>query len=219
MHLGLIIPSSNTVMEDEFSMYGTVHSTRISLKNVDTHSLKEMNQELLKAVDLITDCCPDVVVYGCTSGSFIENIEKIFRKSSIPAFTTSRAVISALQTLNAKSISVATPYITQVTQREKKFLESAGFHVKDIKGLGLLSNMEIGKQNPQTVYNLVKSLKKADVIFISCTNFRTFDVICDLEEEFNIPVISSNSASLWYAYKISNKKEKIHLGKLLEEYL
>lgn len=218
MHLGLIIPSSNTVMEDELILYVTVHSTRISLKNVDETSLKKMNQELSKAVDLISDCHPDAIVYGCTSGSFIEDVEKIL-KSPIPAITTSSAVISALHTLGAKTVSVATPYIDEINQKEKAFLESKGFTVKDIKGLGLLNNIEIGTQDTEAAYNLAKSLKKADAIFISCTNFKTFDAIYDLEDELSIPVISSNSASLWGAYKAAHKKEKIYLGKLLEEYL
>jgi len=219
MHIGLIIPSSNTVMEEELSDYVIVHSTRISLQNVDEISLKKMNEELTKALSLISDCHPDAIVYGCTSGSFIENVEEILNKSLIPAVTTSRAVISALQTLGTKTISVATPYIDEINQREKAFFESKGFTVKDIKGLGLLNNLEIGRQEPEAAYNLARSLKKADAIFISCTNFKTFDAIYELEDELHIPVISSNSASLWNAFKLAHKKEKIYLGRLLEEYL
>ncbi|KYK34614.1 MAG: hypothetical protein AYK18_13865 [Theionarchaea archaeon DG-70] len=118
MHIGLIIPSSNTVMEEELSDYVIVHSTRISLQNVDEISLKKMNEELTKALTLISDCHPDAIVYGCTSGSFIENVEEILKKSLIPAVTTSRAVISALQTLGAKTVSVATPYIDEINKRK-----------------------------------------------------------------------------------------------------
>lgn len=219
MHLGLIIPSSNTVMEEELSDYVTVHSTRVSLQNVDETSLKKMNEELIKALNLITDCRPDAIVYGCTSGSFIENVEEILKKSLIPAVTTSHAVISALKTLNAKTVSVATPYINEINKKEKAFLESKGFTLKDIKGLGFLNNIDIGRQEPEAAYNLAKSLKKADAIFISCTNLKTFDIIYDLEDELEIPVISSNSASLWSALQLAHKKEKIYLGRLLEEYL
>lgn len=219
MHLGLILPSSNTVMEEELHAYVKVHSTRISLENVNESSLKKMNQELSKAVDLIADCHPDVIVYGCTSGSFVENVERILKRSLVPSVTTSRAVVSALQTLDAQTVSVATPYIEEINKREKVFLESNGLTVKDIQGLGLLNNLEIGEQEPEAAYNLAKSLRTADVIFMSCTNFRTFDVIQDLENKLNTPVISSNSASLWYALRLAHKTYTIHLGKLLEEYL
>jgi maleate isomerase len=219
MHVGLIIPSSNTVMERELSTYVTVHSTRVSLKKVDEISLKKMNEDLLKALDLITDCNPDVIIYGCTSGSFIENVEKIFKKSSVPVITTSQAVISALRTLKAEKISVATPYSDKITQKETEFLESEGFEIEDTKGLGLVDNAEIGRQKEYVAYKLAQSLRKADVVFISCTNFNTFSIIEKLENELKIPVISSNSASLWSALKVAEKKYTIHLGRLLGEFL
>lgn len=219
MRVGLIIPSSNTVMEEELSQYITVHSTRISLKNVDESSLKKMNEELVKALELISDCHPDAIVYGCTSGSFVEDVEEILKKSSIPAVTTSQAVVSALETLGAKTVSVATPYIDEITQKEKEFLECKGFTVVDIKGLGLLTNTDIGTQKDEKAYILAKSLKKADAIFVSCTNFRTFGIIETLEEERGIPVVSSNSASLWRALQVAGKRDTLQLGRLLEEFL
>ncbi len=221
MHLGLIIPSSNTVMEEELSRHVTVHSTRISLQNVDESSLKKMNEELTKALNLISDCNPDVIVYGCTSGSFIENVEEILNKSPIPASTTSAAVISALHILNAETVSVATPYVDEINRREKAFLESEGFAVKDIKGLKLLKNLEIGRKKSEAAYNLAKSLEKADALFISCTNLRTFDIISPLEDELGIPVITSNSASLWHALNLAHHKGEPfkYLGRLLEEFL
>ncbi|MBU7024238.1 MAG: aspartate/glutamate racemase family protein [Theionarchaea archaeon] len=219
MHLGLIVPSSNTVMEEELSRYVIVHSTRIALKAVDETSLKNMNTEAKKAVQLLTDCNPAVIVYGCTSGSFIEDIKKSFAATTIPVITTSEAVVNALEALHAGTVSVGTPYIDAINQKEKDFLESHAFTVQDIKGLNLTDNTEIGKQ--ETAYELAKSLKKADAIFISCTNFRTFDVIQKLEDELGIPVISSNSASLWGALTGSGEKMKIKaisgLGRLLEE--
>lgn len=219
MHLGLIVPSSNTVMEEELSRYVIVHSTRIALKTVDEASLKDMNTEVEKAVQLLTDCNPAVIVYGCTSGSFIEDIKKSFAATTIPVVTTSEAVVNALEALHAGSVSVGTPYTDAINQKEKTFLESHGFTVPDIEGLNLTDNTEIGKQ--ETAYELAKSLKKADAIFISCTNFRTFNVIQKLEDELGIPVISSNSASLWGALTKPGEKMKIKaisgLGRLLEE--
>ncbi|MBU6997435.1 MAG: aspartate/glutamate racemase family protein [Theionarchaea archaeon] len=221
MHLGLILPSSNTVMEEELSRYVIVHSTRIALRTVDEASLKNMNTEVERAVQLLTDCNPAVIVYGCTSGSFIENIKKSFAAATVPVVTTSEAVVNALHALHVETVSVGTPYIDAITQKEKAFLESHGFTVPDIRGLNLTSNTEIGEQ--ETAYDLAKSLKRADAIFISCTNFGTFDVIQKLEDELGIPVVSSNSASLWGALTGSGGKVKVKtksisgLGRLLEE--
>jgi maleate isomerase len=216
MRIGLIVPSSNTVMEEELRSYVAVNATRISLKKVDEHSLKKMNEELSKAFGLVADCNPDVIVYGCTSGSFIEDV--ITPDFSIPVVTTSEAVLSALQVLQVKTVSVAAPYIEEIMQREKEFLETH-FTVTDMKGLGLLTNTDIGDQPDEAAYNLAKTLKRADAIFISCTNFRTFNIINDLEAELKVPVVSSNSAVLWSALKLTHTRGPIHLGRLLEEYL
>jgi maleate isomerase len=216
MRIGLIVPSSNTVMEEELHSYVAVNATRISLRKVDENALKKMNEELSKALELIADCNPDVIVYGCTSGSFIEDI--IIPDCGIPVITTSEAVLSALQALKVKTVSVAAPYIEEILQREKKFLETH-FTVTDIKGLSFLTNTDIGNQPDEAAYNLAKKLKRADAIFISCTNFRTFNIINALEAELKVPVISSNSAALWGALKLTHIRGPIHLGRLLEEYL
>jgi maleate isomerase len=219
MHLGLIIPSSNTVMEGELSPFVTVHSTRIPLKTVDESVLKGMNTALHTAIDLIMDCYPDVLVYGCTSGSFIEDITHFFKDVSIPWVTTSQSVISALTAVGAQTVSVATPYIDMINQREKVFLESHGFTVTALAGSGIRENREIGRLSSKEVYPLVQSLPDADALFLSCTNMRTFDIIEQVEDERGVPVISSNSASLWKALELADGGPVKHCGRLLEEWL
>jgi maleate isomerase len=205
-------------MEKELRDYCTVHATRIPLKTVDEQSLQKMNKELVKAVALILDCNPDVIVYGCTSGSFVDVVSMATART-IPAVTASQAVVAALKTLTAKTVSVATPYIDAVNQREKAFLESNGFYVVDMKGLDLLQNTDIGNQSPDTVYTLATSLKKADVTFISCTNFETFPIIKRIEKDTGAPVVSSNSAVLWRVLQLGKTYTPVQLGVLLEEFL
>ncbi|MCY4108296.1 MAG: hypothetical protein OXG11_04610, partial [Chloroflexi bacterium] len=38
-------------------------------------------------------------------------------------------------------------------------------------------------------------------LFLSCTNLKTFEILEDLERKVGIPVVSSNSASLWAALR------------------
>ena len=205
-------------MEKELRHYCTVHATRIPPKAVDEQSLQKMNKELVKAVALILDCNPDVIVYGCTSGSFVD-IVCMAQPRTIPAVTASQAVVCALKTLTAKTVSVATSYIDAINQREKAFLQRNGFCVVDMKGLDLLQNTDIGNQSPDTVYTLATSLKKADVTFISCTNFETFPIIKRIEKDTGVPVVSSNSAVLWRALQLGETYTPVPLGMLLEEFL
>ena len=52
---------------------------------------------------------------------------------------------------------------------------------------------------------------------MSCTNFRTLDVISHLERDLEKPVVSSNSATLWAALNLMDvDTSEIELGTLYE---
>lgn len=45
---------------------------------------------------------------------------------------------------------------------------------------------------------------KADVLFLSCTNLHTFELLDELEQRLGLPVISSNQALFWHALQLTN---------------
>ncbi len=98
---------------------------------------------------------------------------------------------------------MATPYIDELNQAEKRFFEASGFEVLDIRGLGIRRAADLGRCYPKEALGLAMSLpyEKADGIFISCTNFRTIDILSELEERTGKPALSSNLATLWAAIK------------------
>ncbi|MEM0285000.1 MAG: hypothetical protein QXU85_05125 [Sulfolobales archaeon] len=55
-------------------------------------------------------------------------------------------------------------------------------------------------------------------MFISCTNFRTLEVVGVLEEELGLPVVSSNTASMWFALRTAGIRDKLNYGRLLREH-
>jgi maleate isomerase len=226
--IGLIVPSSNTTMESELWMALpegiSLHTARLSLRDVNTEALGRMELDLRRAVEELTDACVDCVLFGCTSGTLIRGAEHNMNMSSeienalgVPFITTSRAVVEALKTLGMKKISIVTPYIGEVNEKEKEFLEDSGFDVVSINGLGIEKNVEIGKKMPEEVYRFAEeSFVQSDGLFISCTNLRTFEVIETLEKDLGIPVVTSNQASLWFALKRAGVGERITgLGELL----
>ena len=228
--LGLIIPSSNTTMESEFYAMlppeVTLHIARLRLREVTVEELTRMEEKIEEEALKLKDAGVEVIGYGCTSGSLFRGknhdrkIEvRIEKCSQLPAVATARAVIEALNFLGADKIAVATPYIEQINSLEESFLSLNGFEVVNLKGLGIRSNHQIGKLKADKAYELVKGLqyKKADAIFISCTNFLTLPVIKRLEEETKKPVISSNTATLWAMIKRCGISLKVkEAGTLLE---
>ncbi len=212
--IGLIVPSSNTTMEPEMWRMApegvSIHTARIPLEKVNVEELMEMEKYSVDEAVKLSTAGVDVIVYGCTTGSLIGGpgfdkriAGKINVATGTPVVTTATAVVEALRALNAMRISIATPYIEEVNRREEEFLEAHGFKVVDLKYLGILDNIEIGRVEPGRVYRLARSLKTAgvDAVFISCTNLRTLEVIKPLEEDLGLPVISSNTATMWYTLK------------------
>jgi maleate isomerase len=72
LRIGLIVPSSNTVMEPDFHQQmgrtAIISTTRIFLEEVTREEeLRMLHNDLPKATELIRTTAPDVVIFGCTS--------------------------------------------------------------------------------------------------------------------------------------------------------
>lgn len=244
--IGLLIPSVNTTMEPEFYKMipegVTIHTSRMLLRdNLSFNSLIEMEGEVERATKELATAGVDIVIFGCTSGSFIkgykynieisDKINKLLGKEKT-SITTSTAVIEALKLLKSKKIAVATPYPEEINQKEKLFLEEEGFVVTNIKGLGFSERKQvypltispvslIGLQEPYVAYKLAidANTDDSDCIFISCTNLRTIEIIEKLEKDLGKPVISSNQATLAMALKKVGIRERIEGYGILFENL
>lgn len=229
MKLGLIVPSSNTTMEAEVwkmaSGWSTVHTARMRLQEITVDDLEKMEGQMLEAAGSLADADVDVIGYGCTSGSLfrgkdhdVEIEREIEEKTRIPAVATAKAVVEAFNELQISRVCVATPYIEEINERVQRYLEQNSIDVLRIKGLDITHNSEVGNQDTNVAYELAKKvhMPEAQGIFISCTNFRTIEVIGQLEEELKVPVISSNTATLWAMMKktVSQRTLKGY-GKLL----
>lgn len=229
--IGLLIPSSNTTMEEEFRELLpkgiSLHTARMRLRKATVEELEKMEKYLLDAAYSLSDAKVDILVFGCTTGSLVKgygyDLElsgKITKNIGIISVTTSTAVIEALKELEIKKICIATPYIEELNKRERDFLVDNGFEVINIKGLGIAENIKIGSLDSGTAYRLAKKTynPKCDGIFISCTNFRTIEIIELLEEDIGKPIISSNQATFWATLKrLGIKKQIENYGLLLKK--
>jgi maleate isomerase len=232
--IGLIVPSSNTTMEPEFWRMApegvSVHTSRVRLSEVTPEALRLMASEAVRAAEELATADVNVIVYGCTSGSLLEGVEweerlrrEIRERAGVEAITTAQAVVEALRALGVRRVAVATPYIDEINSRERSFLERSGFSVVRIRGLGIVRNTDIGRQPPWVAYRLAKEVareagRSADGVFISCTNFRTIEVIELLEAELQLPVVSSNTASMWLALRTLGIRDRLSYGRLLREH-
>ena len=215
LRIGLIVPSSNTTMESEFHAMRpegvSVHTARMRLVEATPEELRRMAEDAQRAAELLATADVDVIIYGCTTGSLVGGVEweeelreRIEGETGVETLTTAGAVVEALRALGVKRVCVATPYIRELDELEARFLGEQGFEVLAIRGLGLRRNTEIGGLPPWTAYRLAREAyrEEADGVFISCTNFRTIEVIEPLERELGKPVVTSNQASMWAALRL-----------------
>ena len=106
--IGLIMPGNGTNPEYEFHKYApegvTVMTQRVLFERVDPEGLREMGGRIDSAAKLLATAHPDLVLFGCTSGSLIggfgydlELIKRMEGQCGAKALTTSSAVLMALK--------------------------------------------------------------------------------------------------------------------------
>lgn len=231
--VGLIIPSSNTTNEPEFAGVlpegVSLHTARMYLTENGPDELETMAADVERCGELLATANVDVLAYGCTTGSLVkgsgydEEIERRLEETTgIVSVATAASIKRAFDALGVDRIAIATPYEQELDERERRFLEDAGYDVAEIRGLGIRMNTEVGAQPLMRSYrqasDLIKRLSDAvDAIFISCTNYRTFETIPLLEEDTGVPVVTSNQATLWDALRRANVSTTgLELGRLFE---
>jgi maleate isomerase len=206
--IGLLVPTGNTVMEPEFNRMApdglSVHANRVYLESVIPEHLKGMEGEAEDSARALVSCRLGVIAFGCTSGSFVGGkgyddllADKIAAATGLPATTTAGAVLRSLRLLGVGRVALATPYIDAVNAIEEKWLEDNGIEVTRSAGGGIVENADIQECEPRAAYERARGVDndRAEAIFISCTGFRTIEIIEALEDDLGKPVITANQAT------------------------
>lgn len=210
IRVGLIVPSSNTVMEPDFhQLLGTgavVSTTRIFLEDVTREDeLKMIEDDLPRALKLIETTAPHVVVFGCTSAGSLGGLDHDARigkmlemETGARAVTVVASVVAQLRTIRPSRIAVFTPYLEDLTASVTSCVSEAGYAVVHTAGMGLIENRAIGRVRPDEIADFVETGMEgvsADCVFLSCTNWQAVRAIATLQRRLGIPVISSNQAT------------------------
>ena len=227
--LGILVPSSNVTMEYEMPIMApqgvSFHFSRIPQTEDTEEQLEAMIDYVPEKSNLLAHARVDAIAFGCTSGSFVKGmgydkkvIEAIKNSTGIMATTTSTAVVEALKIAGVKRLSVGAPYLDSIMEKLKDFLEKNDFEVVKMKGLNMVCGE--GDLPLDATYNLIREIDtpQADGIFISCTDFKTVELLEILENDFGKKVISSNQATMWKLLRLSGMKTSIGgFGSLLRE--
>lgn len=212
--IALIIPHTDTTLESDLQTNlpnnYIIHTQRIWLDDVSEDSEKKMvDIEFPNGVKYLKDITKfEAAIFGCTSASAIygkkglEDINNLLETNlncySISAF---EAVIKCIKKYNYNRLALLSPYTREVNQFMVDSLKEYDIEVSYINGLGLVDDIEIGEVSPKTILEFVKKNKNeiqsnSDICFISCTNFRSTEVMDEISEILNMKVITSNYSIL-----------------------
>lgn len=230
--VGFILLATEQTIEDDVARLRPegvgVHFTRLASPDSITNAALEAQGGALAdaAARILPDGSLDVICYACTSGSLVLGEDLVFRelrKGAPDAEPTSMitGVITALRTLGARRLVVATPYLEEINRREAAYLEAAGFETLTIEGLQLERDSDMVRVAPDFIAEFAASLDRpdADAVFVSCGALRTLDVIDALERRLGKPALCSNQAMIWDALRRAGIQDRIGgYGRLLEAY-
>jgi maleate isomerase len=195
----LIVPATNAVAEQEFhrlceSYQGlAAYAARVALPPGKLSREWEIDygEGCLEAAERLAAMAPDVLVLANTSGTImnddLELTKQIEDSLDVPVVAVSRAVLGSLERLSVRRIGLVTPYNEAFNREFLGFFESNGIEIGDLKTQNTSDILTIGRSYPDAAYTLAKQLKgDFEGIFISCTDFRSIEIIPILEQDLGI---------------------------------
>lgn len=209
--IGLLVPSSNVVMEVDFyrnlPSHVSVHTARMYMEATTVEGESRMLDEfVMPAARDVATARPHVIVFGCTSAGALRGnaydshlCRAITDQTGVPVISVISSVRRAIAKEGFRRVAVVTPYIEDLNHRIKKSLEDEELLVTSIHGMGISENFAISEVTPAEIvaFALEKvDLAEADGLFVSCTNFRAMAALSELRRAFPIPVMTSNQVTL-----------------------
>jgi maleate isomerase len=210
--VGLIIPSSNRMVEQEMARHVpanvTLHVARLRMTGPHHVPLDQLLPRVEDATRTLTDAKCDVVAFHCTATSMEEGmageervLAAVTRAGATRATTTATAIRNAFAALGARRIVLVTPYSAQTTAEEAEFLRAAGCEVLHAAG-SALAGSDAYCATPAEFWRdrvVEAARREADAYLLSCANIAAFAIIAELEQRLDRPVVTSNQAVLWDA--------------------
>jgi maleate isomerase len=206
--LGMLTPSSNTVLEPETQRLlppddsVTVHISRLRVVQISAEASSLGQFELdrvLAAADLLADAAVDLILWNGTAASWLGFerdrllVEEIRARTGIAATTAVMALNERLAALGARRIGLVTPYVEAIEARIAANYRGAGFEVAAAVRANLTENTSFAEISPATIAGMVREVARTplDAVLILCTNLRGAPVADSLTDELGVPVLDS----------------------------
>lgn len=219
MRLGMIIPSSNTVVERETGALlagmdePSVHYSRFKLTDVsvaDPVAAYYDSGLMLQAGRLLADCRCAVITWNGSSGGvagfarerrFVSDLEAA---SATPVTTAALSVLDAFRALGVRRFGLVTLNPPALNERIAGHFAEEGFEcVSSTHRSDIPDNFAMAEVGPEALAQAARQCAEAgpDALTIFGTNTRGARLAAALERELGLPVIDSVAAGLWGAMR------------------
>ncbi|WP_195276376.1 maleate cis-trans isomerase family protein [Anaerotruncus rubiinfantis] len=195
----------------------------VELFDMGARGIRKFSEAIDGAASRLAAQGVELIVFCCTSGSFIGGIgydravsERLEQLTGVRTVTTTTAVLAALAALDSHKLVMATPYPDSVNRIEYDFFTKSGYEVLALKGMNINDIPRVPQIPIEEIRALVREVftPEADTIFISCAGFKVLDHIESIEAEFGRPVVTSNQCTLWHILNTLELPHRPPLGKL-----
>ena len=240
MKFGVIVPSTNTVVEADYSRmapYGvTFHTGRMYIENpvMDSDAsfealLIQIRASIRVAIRDVMTCRPDSLIMGMSSETFwggvegnAQFIERVKAQSGLNISTGASACRAALECHGVRRIAVLSPYQPISDRQVIRYFEEAGFTVVRFKGLRCPTATSIAEVPEAKLLPIIRDeLNGPDVeaIVQVGTNLLMVRLADEAERWLGKPVLAINAATLWHALRSNGITDQMRgFGSLLREY-
>ena len=214
IRLGMLTPSSNTVLEpvtaamladlpDVSAHFGRFRVTQIALSE---GALAQFDDAaILGAASLLADAKCDVIAWNGTSSGWLgfdadrRLCERIEAATGARAATSMLALNEALALTGARRLGLVTPYTPDVQARIVANYAAIGIDCVAERHLNIHENFAFAEVEPETLASMARDVArdKPDAIAIVCTNLRAANLVAMLEDELGIPVYDTVATAVW----------------------
>jgi maleate isomerase len=220
VRLGILTPSSNTVLEPITSAIlddlpeVTAHFARFRVTEIalSPSSVAQFDDEqILGAAELLADAKVDAIAWSGTSAAWlgfardVALCERIVSSTGRPAGTAVLALNEVLAVNGVKRLGLVTPYRDDVQAKIVANYDAAGIAVVSERHLGISDNYAFAEEPPDRIESLIREVAadKPDAIAVLCTNMRGAALVSELEAEFDIPIHDSVAVTVWKSLKLA----------------
>ena len=227
----VLLAMEQTIERDLFRMAPPdvgIHVSRATMADsVTVPTLRAMIEDIgPSAGRILPELTLDVLCYACTSGSIVIGVDEVERHlaeggDARHVTTLVGGVAEALRALDARRLSVVTPYVAGINELEATHLEEQGFGIDSLIGLEIEKDQDICRVRPEFLadFAVQHTHPDSDAVFVSCGALRTLDIIDEIEERTGRPVVTSNQAMMWSCLRAAGIEDHIpDHGRLFREH-